>query len=413
MKICLAQSKSEKGQIQVNIENHLKLIKNTIAANSDLIIFPELSITNFEPDLAKDFATDINNPLFNPFQELSNQHQIVIGIGMPTIAADGLNISMLIFQPNKEKTTYSKQMLHADELPYFVCGNEQVILNIKGKRIAIGICYETLQREHFLNAKQKDIDIYISSVAKPKGGIEKAYNYFPTIASEFETPILMSNCVGYCDNFMSVGQSAVWNKKGELIGQLDNENQGLLFYNTETELTEIDQLKIEKGQLYDLETLFQIYVNAKNELAKNGIYQWTDAYPTISIIENDLKKDVLYVLKKGKEIIGAININEEQDIEYQLIDWKFDDRKVLVIHRLVVNPKHQRNGYATKLMDFAENYAIQNNYSSIRLDAYSKNDGTIEFYKKRKYFIRGNVNFPYRKYPFCCMEKEIKAITEI
>jgi ribosomal protein S18 acetylase RimI-like enzyme len=64
-------------------------------------------------------------------------------------------------------------------------------------------------------------------------------------------------------------------------------------------------------------------------------------------------------------------------------------------------------GYAQKLMDFAENFAKENNYSSIRLDAYSQNERVIEFYKKRNYFIRGNINFPERKHPFHCMEKEI------
>ena len=58
-------------------------------------------------------------------------------------------------------------------------------------------------------------------------------------------------------------------------------------------------------------------------------------------------------------------------------------------------------------MDFAEKSANENNYSSIRLDAYSQNKRVIDFYKKRKYFTRGNVNFPEREYPFHCMEKKI------
>lgn len=240
MKICIAQTKSEKGNIQKNIENHLELVERAIDLNADLIIFPELSITNYEPDLAKELVTDIKNAIFNPFQEISNKNEITIGIGIPTKATAGIHISMLIFQPNKERNVYSKQMLHSDELPYFVCGNEQVILSIKGKKIAIGICYETLQREHFLNTNEKGANIYIASVAKPKGGIEKAYYHFPKIANEFNTPILMSNCVGHCDNFISVGQSAVWNKKGKLIEQLDINNQGLLIYDTETEQTEKD-----------------------------------------------------------------------------------------------------------------------------------------------------------------------------
>ncbi|MFT4802611.1 MAG: putative amidohydrolase [Flavobacteriaceae bacterium] len=301
MKICISQTKSDKGKVQENILNHFRIVERAIKLNSDLIIFPELSITNYEPDLAKELAIDIENNIFNLFQELSNNNEITIGIGMPTNSAKGINISMLIFQPNEKRAVYSKQMLHSDELPYFVCGTEQVILNIKGKKIAIGICYETLQREHFLNTNQKGADIYIASVAKPKGGIEKVLKHFPKIAKEFNTPILMSNCVGNCDNFISVGQSAVWNKNGKLIDHLDSENQGILIYDTETELVKIDQPKIEKGQLFDLEKLFQIYLNGKIDLGNNEIYQWTNNYPTISIIENDLRKGVLYTIKKKQK----------------------------------------------------------------------------------------------------------------
>lgn len=238
MKICIAQTRSEKGNIQRNIENHLEFIERAIKLKADLIIFPELSITNYEPDLAKELAKDIESNSFNPFQEISNINKITIGIGIPTKEADGINISMLIFQPNKERIVYSKQMLHSDELPYFVCGKNQTFLTISGVKIAIGICFETLKREHFLNAKNQGIDIYIASVAKPKGGIEKAYKHFPQIANQFSTPILMSNCVGHCDNFISVGQSAIWNNKGELIEQLDTINQGLLIFDTKTEQTE-------------------------------------------------------------------------------------------------------------------------------------------------------------------------------
>src|SRR5690606_5578294 len=109
----------------------------------------------------------IEDSIFNSFQDLSDKNKITIGVGMPTKTTDGINISMLIFQPKKEKTVYSKQMLHSDELPYFVCGKHQTFLNIKETKIAIGICYETLQREHFLHAKKHKIDIYIASVAKP------------------------------------------------------------------------------------------------------------------------------------------------------------------------------------------------------------------------------------------------------
>jgi len=235
MKICLAQIKPEKGNISKNIQSHLTFIERAIELNSDLIVFPELSITNYEPELANELATDINDEIFNPFQVLSDKSKITIGLGMPTKANDGINISMLIFQPNKERIVYSKSILHSDELPYFVSSNNQPFLNIKGKNIALGICYETLQREHFVKAKENNADLYIASVAKPDRGTDKAYLHFPSVAKEFETPILMCNSIGFSDNFVANGLSSIWNKKGELLDQLDKENQGLLIYDTKTE----------------------------------------------------------------------------------------------------------------------------------------------------------------------------------
>lgn len=233
MKICLAQTKSLKGAIRDNIQNHLQIIEQAIELDSDLIVFPELSITSYEPSLAIRLARTVEDAIFDPFEHLASQHKITIGIGMPIQTVGGVHISMLIFQPSNKRLVYSKQFLHADEEPYFKSGDQQIYLNIKGKKIAIGICYETLQKQHFLNANENGATIYIASVAKSQTGINKANLYFPQIAKEYKTPILMANAVGYCDDFLSAGQSAVWNEKGVLEDKLDNEKQGILIFDTE------------------------------------------------------------------------------------------------------------------------------------------------------------------------------------
>lgn len=166
-------------------------------------------------------------------------------------------------------------------------------------------------------------------------------------------------------------------------------------------------MEIRMAERNDINEIFTIYVNAKKNLIENGIFQWTDNYPTLAIITEDIKNKFLYVLSINDEIIGAINISEEQEKEYEDINWLFDDRKILVIHRLVVHPKNQRKGYARELMNFAEHFAEKNGYTSIRLDAYSPNSRVIDFYKARAYCIRGEVHFPERNFPFYCMEKEL------
>ena len=233
MRICIAQTQSLKGDVSNNIENHLTLVQKAIELNSDLIVFPELSITNYEPKLAKKLSVSIEDPMFDSFQKLAEDSSICIAIGMPTECDRGIQISMLIFQPNLTRSSYSKQILHHDEKPYFVAGNKHKVLNIKGFKVAFGICYESLQKEHFQEVFNHEIDFYIASVAKAENGINRAYSYFQQISREFKTPVMMSNCVGSCDGFYSAGQSAVWNRAGELVFKLDAENQGLFVYDSE------------------------------------------------------------------------------------------------------------------------------------------------------------------------------------
>ena len=142
---------------------------------------------------------------------------------------------MIIFEANKPRKTYSKQQLHSDEFPYFEKGVGQVIIETNNKSIAPAICYESLQPTHSENAFKLGADVYLASVAKPANGVEKAFNHYPKIAKQHAMPVLMSNCVGFCDNFLSVGKSAVWTKKGKLVGQLDDKTEGVLIFDTETE----------------------------------------------------------------------------------------------------------------------------------------------------------------------------------
>ena len=54
MKICVAQIRPVKGNMATNIENHKRLIGLATSLNANAIFFPELSITSYEPELAKD-----------------------------------------------------------------------------------------------------------------------------------------------------------------------------------------------------------------------------------------------------------------------------------------------------------------------------------------------------------------------
>ncbi|MEM9931754.1 MAG: GNAT family N-acetyltransferase, partial [Bacteroidota bacterium] len=115
----------------------------------------------------------------------------------------------------------------------------------------------------------------------------------------------------------------------------------------------------------------------------------------------------LYLLKRNKQILGVVCLNEEQEAIYETVKWQYTDASVLVVHRLVITPAVQGQGFGNKLMAFVEQYAIKNGYTAIRLDSYTKNQGAFNLYEKRGYHIRGEVYFPGREDAFFCMEKRL------
>ena len=101
--------------------------------------------------------------------------------------------------------------------------------------------------------------------------------------------------------------------------------------------------------------------------------------------------------------------SEEKDALYNSIDWLTPDSSNLYIHRLAIHPEHQKKGWAKKLMDFAEDYAIKNGTISIRLDTFSQNKRNNRFYEARGFVRLGDVYFVKQSaFPFHCYEKVLQ-----
>ncbi len=230
MKICVAQTKPIKGDIQQNIVRHLKFIDTAVSQHTDLIIFPELSLTGYEPAFAKTLATNQDDSRLDVFQTISNAHQIAIGVGLPTKDENGRYISTVLLRPHTTRQTYCKKHLHADETPFFVRGQNFPPFQMQDSNIALAICYEISVHEHAQTAVQQGGDVYIASVAKSAAGVAQAHKRLAHIAKQYAMPVLMSNCVGLSEGFVSAGSTAVWDKRGNLLAQLGDTNAGILIF---------------------------------------------------------------------------------------------------------------------------------------------------------------------------------------
>lgn len=239
MKIGLAQIRSGKAEVGSNLQKHMEMISVAADHKVDAVFFPELSVTGYEPTLADELGLDADFSLFDEVQATCDSRSILAGLGMPVRNERGVQIAMVIIAPGRPIQTYSKQLLHADEMPYFVEGRGQLLLEMHDQKIAPAICYESLQSEHAGAAADMGATVYLASVAKSATGVARAKVQYPEFARRYSMPVLMVNAVGWCDNFMSVGQSGIWTApEGQCLAQL-GDTEALLVYDTTDQLVTI------------------------------------------------------------------------------------------------------------------------------------------------------------------------------
>ncbi|SDK56477.1 Acetyltransferase (GNAT) family protein [Pedobacter sp. ok626] len=161
---------------------------------------------------------------------------------------------------------------------------------------------------------------------------------------------------------------------------------------------------IRKAMPNDLDIIEEVLEDVKSRMYDDGIDQWDADYPNKDILKQDIQRQVGYVYIENNELLSYMVFNESCDKEYYLLMWKYPS-PFLVIHRLFVSPLAQAKGISTKMIRFAEQYAIEHNYLSIRLDAFSLNETANTVYLKKGYEFVGTVIF--RKGLFNCYEKAI------
>ena len=166
-------------------------------------------------------------------------------------------------------------------------------------------------------------------------------------------------------------------------------------------------MSIEYAGISDLEKILAIYQRCKTRLEAEGIKQWYEGYPNITVLRGDVDAGELFKYVVDGRIVAVLVLTEKQEKEYETVKWQRPEARSPVVKRLAVEPDFQNRGIATELMKFAEVYTVRNGYTSIRLDAYSGNKAALDFYIKRDYHEVGEVYFPKRELPFKCFEKEI------
>lgn len=229
MIVAAAQTKPIRGNIDANLLDHYRLIELAGKNGVQLISFPELSITGYERENAHKLAFKKDDFRLEHLKKLAVQNNIIIVAGAPIQIDSELFIGEFIIAPDNSVSIYTKQFLHEGEDEFFDSSfHYNPMFEIENQKISFAICADIDNPLHPENACKRKTDIYIASIFFSPNGIPNAYRDLQNYAQKYKMNVLMSNFSGESWGYPSGGKSAFWNSKGELIGQFNDSDSGLL-----------------------------------------------------------------------------------------------------------------------------------------------------------------------------------------
>lgn len=229
MILASAQTNPKRGDIESNLIDHYNMIDLASKNHVDLLVFPEMSITGYEREKARDLAFIDTDSRLEKLRQLSVDKKMILITGAPILIKNDLHIGSFIFKPDNSVSIYTKQYLHTGEEVFFKPSFDyNPVIRLGNEKISISICADIVNPIHAENASKINSTFYIASIFFTPNGIPDAYEKLSDYANRYGMNILMSNYCGQSWGLVSGGQSGFWDKNGELISNLNDTDSGLL-----------------------------------------------------------------------------------------------------------------------------------------------------------------------------------------
>ncbi|MFI3315793.1 MAG: amidohydrolase [Rikenellaceae bacterium] len=200
------------------IENHLAAIEG----GCDIFVLPEMFTTGFSMD-SKNISEPENSQTLPTLQRLAKEHECAICGSVATEQGGNYYNRFYFVYPDGSYCHYDKHHLFrmAGEHNHYTAGDKRVIIEYKGVRIMLQVCYDLRFPVWSRNRSDYDMMIYVASWPTPR---VNAWNkLLDARAIENLAFVVGVNRVGDFEGINYVGGTHIIDFKGEkLISAEDN-----------------------------------------------------------------------------------------------------------------------------------------------------------------------------------------------
>ena len=135
---------------------------------------------------------------------------------------------------------------------------------------------------------------------------------------------------------------------------------------------------IRKTTAGDLDSLMDIFDEARTTIAALGIDQWQNGYPSRDVIIEDIAQGRSYSVEIDGNICGTFVLVDDGEITYDRIYngyWLTGDESddYVAIHRVAISVKNRGSGISTAIINYAADYAKALDRTSLRIDTHEGN----------------------------------------
>lgn len=230
--LCLgaAQTVSIPGDLAANIERHCAFVRMAAAAGVDLLLFPELSLSGYEPERVANCIIDPAGDALAPLRELAQRHAMILILGAPLASGGGHpHIGAIVLFADGSHATYHKRHLHSGEEQWASAGTAaSASFPHHNERFALAICADTGHAEHAAAAAATGASLYLAGVLISEKGYPGDSAALQGHACRHGYAVLMANHGGTSGGYVAVGRSAFWDARGQLIGATAGDGEQLL-----------------------------------------------------------------------------------------------------------------------------------------------------------------------------------------
>lgn len=137
-----------------------------------------------------------------------------------------------------------------------------------------------------------------------------------------------------------------------------------------------------KGTRDDIPGIKTMFSKIVLQMIGSGLNIWDDIYPN-SAVEEDIENGYLYVMEADGNITAAFSLLPSFDDDaVNTVKWPCEEKDVMYMFRLGVDPSSKRKGYASAAIDFCRQVCRENGKKLIALYAAEKNIPARSFYEK-------------------------------